>query len=289
MRWTTRFITEQAAYLRAIALCGLILCLLLTNDQVDSLFSRQAPGAGSRSARSSYYLIHCANGDGSVMHPVTPLPESRYIYNDQYGWFDKTHVGTGNPSEVISGVKTAVAADGGIISISQPIRDGITGYTGNYLVSGDIAPGEVLGVALGIYMDWSIRFEAWQGTLPRSLVGPLTPFAIEDLPTQYLGFYESATNMELAAIFACYLGQTEATEAPPHIWISNKSSGHPNEQNQLHIERLTNRTFSPLVLTKEGWQHVDWPEPLRLYPVPSSNSTWIFDSDQTWYLNQTIP
>lgn len=289
MRWIFRFIAQQAAYFRAIGLSVLLLCLLLTDNQVGSLFGKQAPGAGSRAARSSYYRVHCANEKGEDTHLVTPLPESRYVYSEQYGWFDKSHFEAGNPGAVIADVKTAVAADGGIISISQSVRDGFTGYTGNYLVSGDIAPGEVVGVALGIYMDWSIRFEAWQGRLPRSLVGPLTPFAIEDLPTQYLGFYENATHTELATIFACYLGQPETAEAPPHIWITTEANNQANGPGHIHIEHLTNKTFSPLVYTDEGWQHINWPVDLRLYPILSDESTWMFDSEQTWYLNQAIP
>jgi hypothetical protein len=32
--------------------------------------------------------------------------------------------------------------------------------------------------------NWSTRFESWQAEPPQGLVGPLTPFAVEDLPSQ---------------------------------------------------------------------------------------------------------
>jgi len=263
--------------------------LLLAHEQVGSLFKKQAPGAGSRAARSSYYLIDCADDGSHTLTHVAPLPDGRYVYSNEYGWFDKTHFGAGDPAHIIADVETAVAADGGIVSISQSVREGLTGYTAQYLVSGDIASGEIIGVALGIYMDWSMRFEAWQGSLPRNLVGPLTPFAIEDLPTQYISFVESATDMRISTIFACYLGQTENADAPPHIWISYHPDSPANEPGFPEIVHLTNKTFRPLIYTEDGWQHVPWPEPLRLYPIPSSISTWVFESDQTWYLNQKFP
>ena len=275
--------------LKIAAVWLLLLLLLLAHEQVGSLFNKQAPGAGSRAARSSYYLIDCADDNSHTLKHVSPLPEGRYVYTDAYGWFDKTHFGTGNPAQIIADVETAVAADGGIVSISQSVREGLTGYTGHYLVSGDIEPGEITGVALGIYMDWSLRFEAWQGSLPRNLVGPLTPFAIEDLPTQYISFVENATDMQIPVIFACYLGQAENADAPPHIWVSYQPESPTDESSFPEIDHLTNKTFQPLIHTENGWEHVSWPEPLRLYPIPSSISTWIFESDQTWYLNQKFP
>lgn len=284
MSWSLKTATRHGNLYRAIALLGLLLGLFFANEQVGSLFGKHAPAAGNRAMRSGYYLIDCANDGSSALRFVNPMPDSRYVYNEKYGWFDETHFDTGNPAQIIADVETAAANGGGIITISQSVRDGITGYTAHYLVSGDVAHEETIEVALGIYMDWSIRFEQWQGSLPRNLVGPFTPFSIEDLPTQYIGFIEDATGIERSAIFACFLGQVKTADAPPHLWLVEEPNTPADGVDLPHIERLTNKTFQPLILTADGWEHVNWPAPLRLNPLPSSQTTWIFDSEETWYL-----
>lgn len=288
MNWSKKLSAKRHIF-RAAALLGLIAALLLLNKQVGSRFAKNAPDAGSRPARSAYFLVDCPNDTSQVMRLAYPLPDSRYFYSDRYGWFDETHFDTGNPAKVIADVETAAAYGGGIITISQSVRDGITGYTAQYLVSGDVTPSQVMGVALGIYMDWSIRFEAWQGSLPRNLVGPFTPFSIEDLPTQYIGFVEDATDQKREVLFACYLGQLETADAPPHLWVSTEPGTPADGPDLPDIERLTNESFEPLVLTEQGWQHVPWPPELRFNPLPSGSTSWLFESDETWYLDHAIP
>lgn len=288
MSWSNKPTTKRGYVSRAVLFLLLSLALLLGTQQVGSLFVRQAPAAGNRAARASYHLVDC-NQDGSgELRLAHPLPDTRYLYNEQYGWFDTTHFDAGNPAQVIADVETAVASGGGVISISQSVRDGITGYTGHYLVSGDVYPEQAIGVALGIYMDWSIRFEAWQGRLPRSLVGPFTPFAIEDLPTQYIGFIEDATGLERSVLFACFLGEVKAAEAPPHLWPIVDPNPVANGPVLPRIKRLTNETFQPMILTNKDWEHVNWPVALRLDPIPSGYTTWLFEMEETWYLNQII-
>jgi hypothetical protein len=289
MSLSSKSTTRQGHFFRLIAMLGLVVSLLFAHEQAGSLFGKRAPAAGNRIMRSGYYLIDC-DGDGNdTLHFVQPMPDSRYVYNEKYGWFDESHFKTGNPAQVIADVETAAANGGGIITISQPIREGITGYTAYYLISGDVAPEVTIEVALGIYMDWSVRFEQWQGSLPRSLVGPFTPFAIEDLPTQYIGFIEEAIGIERSALFACFLGPAKTANAPPHLWLREEPSTSVDSVGLPEVQRLTNRTFQPLVLTADGWEHISWPAPLRLNPLPSSQTTWIFDSEETWYLRQNIP
>ncbi|HXW00830.1 MAG TPA: hypothetical protein VEC93_20620, partial [Anaerolineae bacterium] len=174
-------------------LTGLILCLLfmllLVTQQSSARYRHTVPAAGNRLARVDYYFIDCPGDNSLALRPVTPLPSTRYFYSDRYGWFDTGHFGTGNPAQLIANLEAAAKKGGdNIIALSQDVRGGVTGYTAYYLISGKVSSDDVVSVALGVYLDWSIRFEAWQGQLPRSLVGPFTPFSIEDLPTQYLGF-----------------------------------------------------------------------------------------------------
>lgn len=263
----------------------LLILLLLITDQSSARYRHTVPAAGNRVARTGYYFIDCPDDNSRALRPVMPLPKTRYFYSDTYGWFDTAHFNTGNPAQLITNLEAAIKKGGNsIISISQDVRGGVTGYTASYLISGEVSPDDALGVALGVYLDWSIRFEAWQGQMQRSLVGPFTPFSIEDLPTQYLGFVGKASSLEVEGLFACYLGEVESAEGPPHLWIKTEKLDIGIELPA--IERLTNRGFQPMVLTKKGWQIVQWPAPLRLTPIASSKHTWGFISERTWYLGQ---
>ena len=263
----------------------LLIFMLLITEQSSARFRHTVPAAGSRAARAEYYFIDCPDDNSHALRPVVPLPKARYFYSDTYGWFDTAHFNAGNPAQLIMNLEAAIKKGGNsIISISQDVRGGVTGYTGYYRIPEKVGSDDVLGVALGVYLDWSIRFEAWQGQLPRSLVGPFTPFSIEDLPTQYLGFIDNTSSLDLDAIFACYLGEVESADGPPHLWIADEK---PEDDLDLPtIERLTNRGFQPMVLTKNGWRITRWPTPLRLVPVASSKHTWFFMREETWYFGQ---
>jgi hypothetical protein len=218
--------------------------------------------------------------DGSLVTHKGGWP--KYVYNQTYGWFDTSHFGTGDPAQVIADVRTAVARGGGIVTIIQGIRDNITGYEAYYWVSGEVSEQEILGVAFGIYTDWSWRFEAWQARPPLSLVNPLTPFAIEDLPSQYLGFFAAAHNLTYQQVFACYLGGVKAfaTSAdPPHFLFGDDVT----DEDALEVQRLANESFEPLVKTASGWRHQSWPKEMRLTAVPPTLTTWSFLEETSWY------
>ncbi|HRQ39138.1 MAG TPA: hypothetical protein PLD25_14605 [Chloroflexota bacterium] len=261
---------------------SLLVSLLLITRRISARDAHHAPAAGNRLHRSGTYFVDCPADSDQGRRLVTPLPESRYLYSESYGWFDASHFAAGHPAQVLADVETAAQNGGGIVAISQPVRDGLTGYTATYLVSNDARSTDVVGIALGIYLDWSLRFEAWQGRAPRSLVGPFTPFSIEDLPTQYLGFVDATTELKLEALFACYLGEVTAANSPPHL---RQADPLPDEIITLpRVVRLINESFQPLVQSEGGWQSVRWPAPLRLAPVPSSPHLWLFESEETWYL-----
>ncbi|MCB9421154.1 MAG: hypothetical protein H6667_15235 [Ardenticatenaceae bacterium] len=211
-------------------------------------------------------------------------PWSRYLYNDTYGWFDTSHFNTGHPAQVISDVVTAVQQNGRVITISQGVRDNLTGYSASYWVSGEVDEAEITAVAWSIYVDWSTRFEQWQGEVPRSLAGPFTPFSIEDLPSQYLGFFAAAHRLTYEQVFACYLGGIEiATDDPPHFGFEDD----PADPNSLpDLLRLRNETFMPLVETEAGWEHLPWPPAMFMATAVSKPDTWFFIADETWYFDR---
>jgi uncharacterized protein (DUF3820 family) len=223
------------------------------------------------------------NQTPSILGEVIPkLPDAHYLFSDTYGWFDKSHFNAGQPGQVLLDLQTAVDNGGGIVTVRQGVRDNITGYTATYRISPQLSAADVTAAALSIYMDWSVRFEDWQGQPPRGLVGPLTPFAVEDLPSQYLGFYAQANDMTVDQVFACYLGPVSGSEEGPPDFVM--SEANPDEGSWAGIARVQNRSFTPLVETESGWQHISWPKPLQMSPIASNPHTWQFLSEATWYL-----
>jgi hypothetical protein len=254
--------------------------LLLLGTAAFSLFGQ------GRTARTGAVGATCGASEKWTNMPPLPMPEGRYLHSARFGWFDTSHFDTGNPEQLLANVRAAAIRGGDQISIRQAIREGITGYTGFYWISGDLSQSMVDRVALAIYMDWSYRFEAWQGQPPRSLVGPMTSFAVEDLPTQYLGFVSAARDLSPALIFNCYLGGVEESEdAPPHLLLFEDYDVEPSAE-PPGLPRLTNPTFKPMVETADGWKNVEWPQLLQMEPIGSDSGLWRFAGDETWYLNQ---
>lgn len=226
--------------------------------------------------------IPCSWRSGIRQTVDRSLPDTHYLYSEQYGWFDTTHFATGKPNKVLADVRKAVERGGGVITIRQLVGSNITGYVAHYDISPSVTNEDIYPVALGIYLDWSIRFEAWQAELPHSLFGPLTSYALEDLPSQYIGFYASSHNIPIEQVFACYLGPVQGSEeGPPHFDIQpeDEAGGFPD------VVRLQNKRFTPLVETEAGWRPTKWPKNMQLTPTNSSPQTWRFVSEKTWYLD----
>lgn len=210
------------------------------------------------------------------------LPDTHYLYSEQYGWFDTTHFATGKPNKVLADVRNAVQRGGGVITIRQRVGSNVTGYIAHYDISPNVTNEQIYPVALGIYLDWSIRFEAWQAELPHSLFGPLTSFALEDLPSQYVGFYASSHNIPIEQVFACYLGPVQGSEeGPPHFDV--QFAGDEAADILPNVVRLQNKRFTPLIETEDGWRPTKWPKDIQLTPANSSPQTWRFVDEKTWY------
>lgn len=223
----------------------------------------------------------CAPGTGSGR-----VSDSRYFYHPSYGWFDRTHFQAGNPAQVIADVRAAVGAGGGAVTIEQMVHDSIAGYTSTYLISADVTPQNEMAVALGIYQDWSYRFEAWQGELPQRLAGFLSPFAVEDLPSHYLGFFAEAHGLRVDDVIACYLPHTvETGDMPPRFTTSHTvvaSADNPLN----HPQRLTNEEMRPMVLFKHGWENVPWPQALQMEVIDRTAGLWAQINEESWYLDE---
>jgi hypothetical protein len=125
------------------------------------------------------------------------LPTNRYLFSEEYGWLDKTHFRTGKPDDIIADVRQKIAEGGGLFPIRQAIQGGLT-YVGHYRISSEATHDDAIGIALGVYMDWSMKFELWEATV--FVFGMDTAFAIEDLPSHYVGFYSESSGHPLAEV-----------------------------------------------------------------------------------------
>lgn len=218
---------------------------------------------------------------------VSDLPDTHYLFSDRYGWFDTNHFYTGNPAKIIEDVRR-LAQRGGVLVIEQGVREGITGYRATYRIARDLPRSKVLAVALGIYQDWSRRFELWEDQPPRAFFGPLTSFAIEDLPSHYIGFFSIVHNVDPAYVLACYLGGAEAVDASPPRLVYPENLAGVSYLEALPVQHLVNKTFAPMVWGPGGWRNVPWPKPMRMEAVSSSSGLWHFEADETWYFAPEI-
>lgn len=211
-------------------------------------------------------------------------PSGRYYYNPYYGWFDRSHFRTGDPGKVIADVQEAVRAGGGSITIEQQVQGGIAGYSGSYYVSPEVTPTEELGVALGIYQDWSVRFEGWQAELPQTLVGMLSPYAVEDLPSQYLGFFARANGLTVYEVFACYLVDTQETEETPPRFAMRRAVASTSDTLVNYPQRLTNEEMTPMIYRRGiGWVHTPWPPAMQMEIIGADSGLWAQLGERNWY------
>lgn len=222
----------------------------------------------------------CEPGTGSGR-----AAESRYYFHPSYGWFDRTHFAAGNPGQVIADVRAAVSADGGTVTIEQVVHDGVAGYRSTYLIAPGVTPQNEMAVALGIYQDWSYRFEAWQGELPQRLMGFLSPFAVEDLPSHYLGFFAQAQGLTVYDVMACYLPDMMATEESPPRFTAGQPILTGDDEASNGPQRLTNEQMRPMVLFKHGWENVSWPQVLQLEVIDREAGLWAQIGEERWYLD----
>ena len=214
-------------------------------------------------------------------------PSGRYYYNPRYGWFDRSHFRTGDPGNVIADVQEMVNSGGGVITIEQEVQGGIAGYSGSYYVSPEVTPAEELRVALAIYEDWSVRFEGWQAELPQTLVGMLSPYAVEDLPSQYVGFFAQANGLTIYEVFACHLPDTRETEDTPPRFTMRRAVASTADTLVNYPQRLTNDEMAPMIFRPGiGWIHIPWPPAMHMEPIGAESGLWAQVGDRNWYFGE---
>jgi hypothetical protein len=203
-------------------------------------------------------VVNPVTGNLSWRGPKRSLPATRYYVSKVYGYVDRSHLRTGNPAQIIEDAEQTIGAGGGEIEVRGRVN-ALGGkvwfqYVGTYRISGNAEPEDALGIALGMYMDWGHRFEEWEGSFALGF-GDDTSFAIEDLPSHYIGFARAATGLSPEETFAV-LGQFQGTDDEPP-------------------RNIKNHTYNPWVDDKS----VPWSDlfaSLMPTPIDSGDNTWVF-------------
>jgi RHS repeat-associated protein len=201
--------------------------------------------------------VDCAIGESGCRQQVAKekgtytLPSGQYLYTQQYGWFDRNHIGAASPKDVIDQVRYSILHGGSEVNVRDGTKGGFRFRSTYQVVGKDGATEEYInGVALGIYTDFEVRFEFWEG-----LIAPFTPYttmyAIEDLPSDYLGFAMAAKDLTLEQAFAHLEPDsskvTGTNTDPPRSWDNSQK----------------NYWISP----KVNGVNVSWPQELAITPI----------------------
>ena len=211
------------------------------------------------------------------------LGGTRFYCTENYGCFDTGHINPGKVDEVLRDIERYLQTKQLI-----DMRGGFgpdSGFVAYYSVSEGLTPEQKQGVALGILMDYEIRWERLQGTIPFG-PGGASSFAIEDLPSDYLGYiigFNYCPEERNDAIFDLFelLGGARPVESIPHpttqiMWT--EASRIPQEGSVMNTYVMNipipNREFTPLVEIDGEWQNIAWPEELRLTSIDSSSGLW---------------
>jgi hypothetical protein len=180
------------------------------------------------------------------------LPQYSYT---AYGWIDTSHIGAGNPRTLIQDVTKAAREGGGRVHVQARISAQVekfdlgVWFESTYWVDGQVTEDQIQGVALGILIDWSNRFETWQGTFMVVPQLSKSSFAIEDLPSNFLGFYKEVSGKSNKDIVMEDLGGciTPPGSEPPDRW-------------SWQLDDAKSFVMQPKALDESGqWVYRQWP------------------------------
>ena len=206
------------------------------------------------------------DGSGNRAGPCAQRPKLHHyegdnFFSETYGYLDGTHMRDDVASDIIRQVRAQVK-EGGVI-IATNLGFGKGPLWGNLSANYEISPYNsdrngsledyITRVSLGIYEDYQKRFEAFEGTRASGYSMLLTGFAIEDLPSDYLGFVMAAKGISKDEVFDA-LGDVVPVSNPPRPAI--------------------NMSFYPLVNGKL----VPWPEALSISPISAETGAWKYVS-----------
>jgi len=225
-----------------------------------------------------------------VLPPLPPPLESApYWYSPKYGWFDRSHVGFGNPESFLEQVKNAAQNGSGQVIVESGVRG--VGFKATYQVDG-LQPDQVEAVMAGILQDATRQFEWWQlslgkpgSPLPENDYSYSTWFANEDLPSNQLGFIAAILkekynevyqeDNDFATFYRRILADLEAEPRP---------NGEEEKPWSLDIsEPSRNFEFNFWVPDETtGFNRVDWPARYQLELAGPQSGLWRREQIVMW-------
>ncbi len=227
----------------------------------------------------------CSSSDQHASCEVqTPsdFPE-QYAYSEIYGWFDESHIG--DWWWFIEILYETVGKKGGSETVLRDaclVSCDLAHFTAKYWVSGSITRDDVAGVGLGIIMDLERRWEDWQGAV---LLGN-SSYAIEDFPSDYLGYYSSLSGREPMEVIRSEFG--------PVNWYGENSPPPGDHLDAVHVQIFDGRRLDFECCFQEqrndeflpgGGSSSSWTSNMRLPSIPSSSGLWQHrrtDSQGVW-------
>jgi hypothetical protein len=210
----------------------------------------------------------------------TTLPNAKY-YLVAGSYFDKSHINGGKKTggEIYAQVRSAIASGGGSFTINRPLgRHGIypVSYHANYSVTGNATEDQATGIALAIYMDFEFGYELFQGEMSFGIYGSLqeSAFAIEDFPSDYVGFYAAVhEDFETSQVLRT-IGPVEAADGTPPRSTCLQPACDRHDLKNVDFAGMTRKVES-----NGRWVNVPWPEELQITPLNDSN-LWLYGGEQ---------
>lgn len=225
-----------------------------------------------------------------------PVPMADYWYSPQYGWFDRSHIGFGNPVSVLAQVRQAAEQGGGPVHIESAVsgRDTSIGFRISYEV-GPLTPEQIEPVMIGILQDATREFEWWQMSLakpepplPEDIRSYGTWFANEDLPSNQLGFISAIL---MARYNEAYHEENDFSQFYRRLLASFEAVPRPNGETEKPwsyevAEPARNFEFNFWVPTDEGgYQRVAWPAMYQLPVAERGSGLWQRGPAHMWDKN----
>ena len=213
------------------------------------------------------------------------LKRHSYLRTRDYGWFDMGHAAPKNA--LIRDVRDR-SKTGGSVKVGGEVAPPFTFIT--YYWVEKLNESQIEGVALGIMMRHDWEFEIWQSEFPLRR-GEGTAFAIEDFPSNYMGFVaavramkqgRTATKVDVAKLIIEHMGPVEPTnEPPPHS--DNPPFECPEsvicaQRWNIYAENVKNYDYTPRIrIPSGGYENIAWPcDELVIQSISSGPDTWRF-------------
>jgi RHS repeat-associated protein len=212
------------------------------------------------------------------------VADLRYLRTEQYGWIDLGHAFP--RIDFVADLRRKAPIGGEVKAPGQLFEY----YFNAYYWIQKLDENQIDGVAVGIYRDFSRRFEDWQGGFPLGL-GSDSSFALEDLPSNYIGLLVALKNpynrslpttADSVRFVLDHLGPAGWTSQPPPHSKTPPFDCPESVTCALkldrYVEQVKNYDISPRIEIAPGnYANIAWPcDDLFVQPINSGPDSWHF-------------